>query len=126
MAKSTQERSEKAAKKRAAASEEELRLRVRPGTKQALKELMEWNGITELGEAMTLMIHHLHGLGPKGSAQFLDPPRHTFEPSETLRLKFENESRKCIMNDPGDEIISPKTFPHGEQQCTRAKLSILE
>ncbi len=32
------------------------RLKVRPGTKQALLELMEWAGIEEQGEAMTVMI----------------------------------------------------------------------
>jgi len=43
--------------------EEDLRLKVRPGTKQALLELMEWAGIEEQGEAMTLMIHHVEALG---------------------------------------------------------------
>lgn len=43
--------------------EENMRLRVRPGTKQALLELMEWAGIEEQGEAMTLMIHHIEALG---------------------------------------------------------------
>ncbi|MEW9678753.1 hypothetical protein [Pseudomonas sp. TE50-2] len=43
--------------------EEDLRLKVRPGTKQALLELMEWAGIEEQGEAMTLMIHHIEALG---------------------------------------------------------------
>ena len=43
--------------------EEDLRLKVRPGTKQALTELMEWAGITEQGEALTLMIHHVEALG---------------------------------------------------------------
>ena len=63
MAKTVQERSAKAAQKRIAVQEEELRLRVRPGTRQALADLMNWSGITEQGEAMTLMIHHLHALG---------------------------------------------------------------
>lgn len=43
--------------------EEDLRLKVRPGTKQALAELMEWAEITEQGEALTLMIHHVEALG---------------------------------------------------------------
>lgn len=43
--------------------EEDLRLKVRPGTKQALLELMEWAGIEEQGEALTLMIHHIEALG---------------------------------------------------------------
>lgn len=41
------ERSAKSARKRVALAEEELRLRVRPGTRQALADLMEWAGITE-------------------------------------------------------------------------------
>lgn len=52
MAMSQKDRSAKAAKKRLAVAEEELRLRVRPGTRQALADLMERSGITEQGEAM--------------------------------------------------------------------------
>ncbi len=43
--------------------EEDLRVKVRPGTKRALLELMEWAEIEEQGEAMTLMIHHIEALG---------------------------------------------------------------
>ena len=43
--------------------EEDLRLKVRLGTEQAQLELMEWAGIEEQGEAMTLMIHHVEALG---------------------------------------------------------------
>ena len=89
MAKTVKERSAKAAQKRLSAGEEELRLRVRPGTKQALADLMEWSGITEQGEAMTLMIHHLHGLGPAGSAQFLAPPRHEYVIPENVSAKLQ-------------------------------------
>ncbi|NMY23499.1 hypothetical protein [Pseudomonas sp. WS 5410] len=83
------ERSAKSARKRVALAEEELRLRVRPGTRQALADLMEWAGITEQGEAMTLMIHHLHGLGPAGSAQFLSPPRHEYVIPENVSAKLQ-------------------------------------
>lgn len=41
MAMTQQQRDEKTAAKRAMAGEEELRYRVRPGTKQALAELMQ-------------------------------------------------------------------------------------
>jgi hypothetical protein len=90
MAKTQQERNQKTAAKRAKACEEELRLRVRPGTKQALKELMQWASIEEQGEAMTLMIHHLHGLGPDRALPLLEPPRHeiTISPSVARRLKL--------------------------------------
>ncbi|MGY2320378.1 hypothetical protein [Pseudomonas azotoformans] len=100
-------RSEKTAKKRLANAEEELRLRVRPGTRQALAELMEWSGITEQGEAMTLMIHRLHDLGSKSKA-LLEPPRHEFTISENVARDFRNKSLLAIQKDPGDEIIDPE------------------
>ena len=106
MAKSVQERSAKTARKRVANAEEELRLRVRPGTRQALSDLMEWSGITEQGEAMTLMIHRLHDLGFESKA-LLEPPRHEFEISENVAREFRTKSLLAIQNDPGDEIIEP-------------------
>ncbi|MNM74971.1 hypothetical protein D3C81_867370 [compost metagenome] len=63
MAMSQQARDEKRRAKAERLQEEDLRLKVRPGTKQALLELMEWAGIEEQGEAMTLMIHHIEALG---------------------------------------------------------------
>ncbi len=63
MTMSPKERDEKRRAKAARLQEEDLRLKVRPGTKQALLELMEWAGIEEQGEAMTLMIHHIEALG---------------------------------------------------------------
>lgn len=89
-----QERSAKSAEKRKALNEEELRLRVRPGTKQALIELMEWAELEEQGEAMTLMIHHLHALGKDGAIAFLTPPRHIYQISENVARKLEREGRK--------------------------------
>ena len=89
MAMSPKERDEKRRAKAARLQEEDLRLKVRPGTKQALLELMEWAGIEEQGEAMTLMIHHLHGLGPGGALPLLTPPRHeiTVSPSVVRKLQ---------------------------------------
>lgn len=63
MAMTQQQRDEKRRTKAAEVQEEDLRLKVRPGTKQALLELMAWSGIEEQGEAMTLMIHHIEALG---------------------------------------------------------------
>ena len=92
MAKLVQERSAKTARKRIANAEEELRLRVRPGTRQALADLMEWSGITEQGEAMTLMIHHLHALGSAKCQPLLNPPRHEIEISENVARDFETKA----------------------------------
>ncbi|MCV9917766.1 hypothetical protein OIU19_03090 [Pseudomonas sp. BT-42-2] len=63
MAMTSQERDRRRREKAELLQEEDLRLKVRPGTKQALLELMEWAGIEEQGEAMTLMIHHIEALG---------------------------------------------------------------
>lgn len=72
-----------------------MRLYTLAGTRQALAELMQWNGIEEQGEAMTLMIHHLHALGPAGAARFLSPPRHEIAISENvtrLELAYRREA----------------------------------
>lgn len=99
-------RSAKTARKRAALAEEELRLRVRPGTRQALSDLMEWSGISEQGEAMTLMIHHLHALGPSGALPLLELPRHEITLSEDVAQEFHRQSLRMIQRDPGDEIFT--------------------
>ncbi len=63
MALTQQQRDERRREKADRLQEEDLRLKVRPWTKQALLELMEWAGIEEQGEAMTLMIHYIEALG---------------------------------------------------------------
>jgi hypothetical protein len=90
MAKSNAERSEKAAAKRKSRGEEEIRLHCLPGTRQALAELMAWSGIEEQGEAITLMIHHLHALGPGGALPLLTPPRHEITVSPSVARRLEN------------------------------------
>lgn len=107
MAMTQQQRDEKRRTKAAAVQEEDLRLKVRPGTKQALLELMEWAGIEEQGEALTLMIHHLHGLGPDGALPLLTPPRHKYEVSQSVALEFNRKSVLIIQQDPGDEVVAP-------------------
>ena len=99
-----QERSAKSAEKRKALNEEELRLRVRPGTKQALSELMEWAELEEQGEALTLMIHHLHALGKDGAIAFLTPPRHIYQISENVARKLETEGKKESIKLLGEDL----------------------
>ena len=89
MAAQQKERSAKTAARRKTRGEEEIRLHCMAGTRQALAELMAWSGIEEQGEAMTLMIHHLHALGPAGSAQLLKPPRHKISINESVSRKLE-------------------------------------
>ncbi len=91
-------------------AEDELRLTVRPGIRQALADLMEWSGTTEQGEAMTLMIHHLHSLGPSGSLLYLTPSRHEISVSKIVALEFHRKSLLMIQQDPDDEVQTPPTF----------------
>ena len=102
MAMSPKERDEKRRAKAARLQEEDLRLKVRPGTKQAPLELMEWAGIEEQGEAMTLMIHHLHGLGPGGALPLLTPPRHEITVSPSVVRKLENFRAREALRLPHD------------------------
>jgi len=98
MAKSNADRSAKAAVKRKMRGEEEIRLHCLPGTRQALAELMAWSGIEEQGEAITLMIHHLHGLGPGGALPLLTPPRHEYvipeNVSRKLKIAYDREAAR--------------------------------
>ena len=75
--------------KAARLQEEDLRLKVRPGTKQALTELMQWAGIEEQGEALTLMIHRLHELGPDRALPMLEVPRHEITVSPIVARRLE-------------------------------------
>jgi len=103
MAKSNADRSAKAAAKRKERGEEEIRLHCLPGTRQALAELMAWSGIEEQGEAITLMIHHLHGLGPGGALPLLTPPRHEYvipeNVSRKLKLAYRREELRIRQDD---------------------------
>ena len=89
MAAQQKERSAKAAAKPKARREEELPMHAMAGTRQALAELMAWHGIEEQGEAMTLMIHHLHALGPQKSAPLLAPSRQEYVIPENVSRKLE-------------------------------------
>jgi hypothetical protein len=108
MAMNQQQRDQRRHDKAARLQEEDLRLKVRPGTKQALAELMAWAEIEEQGEALTLMIHHLHGLGPDRALALLEVPRHKYVPTQSVALAFERKSMLMIQQDPGEEVISPR------------------
>ena len=87
-------RSASTAARRKERGEEEIRLHCMAGTRQALAELMQWAGIEEQGEAITLMIHHLHALGPQKSAPLLAPPQHTITISPNVSAKLELAYRR--------------------------------
>ncbi|MNI38138.1 hypothetical protein D3C73_922680 [compost metagenome] len=78
------------------------------GTRQALAELMAWSGIEEQGEAITLMIHHLHALGPQKSAPLLTPPRHEITISENVSRKLELAYNREALRICHDEYPPPQ------------------
>ena len=56
---------------------------------------------------MTLMIHHVHALGPQKCLPILNPPRHVIEVSQNVSLAFHRKSLLVIQQDPGDEVVGP-------------------
>ncbi|MNH02160.1 hypothetical protein D3C76_358190 [compost metagenome] len=110
MALTQQQRDEKRRKKAEAAQEEDLRLKVRPGTRQALAEIKEWAKVAENGEAMTLLIHRIHELGPEAARHFLSAPRHEIVISkyveqslERFRLSRELRAPALMLGDDPDD-----------------------
>ncbi|MGE1612343.1 hypothetical protein [Pseudomonas monteilii] len=89
MAMTPQERDEKRKKKEAKAGVEELRMKTRAGTRQALAEIMQWAEVEENGEAMTLLIHRIHELGPEAARHFLSAPRHEIVISKYVEQSLE-------------------------------------
>lgn len=84
MAKTGKERSAKTAEKRIEFDEKELRHRLRLGTRQKLEEVMAWNGIEEISEAVQNLILNAHALGPTLSYQAIESPRHKIQVSENV------------------------------------------
>ncbi|APC18967.1 hypothetical protein BLL42_25890 [Pseudomonas frederiksbergensis] len=102
-------RSAKAAQKRIEFDEKELRHRCRLGTRQMLDELMAWNDIKEISEAVQNLIRNAHALGPTLSYQAMESPRHKVKISETVARMFRNESLAELRRDPGDQSFFPET-----------------
>ncbi|AGL85601.1 hypothetical protein [Pseudomonas protegens] len=107
MAKTGKERSAKNAAKRIEYDEKELRHRLRLGTRQKLEELMAWNDIEEISEAIQNLILNAHALGPTLSYQAIESPRHKVTVSENVARMFRNKSLAELKRDPGDEVIHP-------------------
>ncbi|MGG4659154.1 hypothetical protein ACLPJF_22040 [Pseudomonas vlassakiae] len=89
MAMTPQQRDEKRKKKETKAGIEELRMKARAGTRQALVEIMQWAEVEENGEAMTLLIHRIHELGPEAARHFLSAPRHEIVISDFVARRLD-------------------------------------
>lgn len=103
-----QERSAKAAEKRIEYDEKELRHRLRLGTRQKLEELMAWNEIEEMSEAVQNLILNAHALGPTLSYQAIQSPRHKVKITENVARMFQKESLAELKRDPGDEPLTER------------------
>lgn len=108
MAKTGQERSAKAAEKRIEYDEEGLRHRLRLGTRQKLDELMAWNVIEEMSEAVQNLILNAHTLGLTLSYQAIQSPRHKLLISENVARMFQKESMAELKRDPGDGPLTER------------------
>lgn len=104
MALTQQQRDEKRRAKAERLQEEDLRLKVRPGTKQALAEIKEWARVEENGEAMTLLIHRIHELGPEAARHFLSAPRHEIKLSNSVVRKLDQFRLSRELRSPGLEL----------------------
>ena len=107
MAMDTKERSEVTANNRAARGEEELRLWCMKGTRDQLKKLMEWTEDSQQASVMTLAIRYIHSLGPEAAQEAL-MPRHDLKIEESWRKRFDSETRRELLREPGDEVLAPQ------------------
>ncbi|POF94389.1 hypothetical protein [Pseudomonas putida] len=89
MALTQQQRDEKRRAKESRAKVEDLRMKAGQGTRQALAEIMEWAEVEENGEAMTLLIHRIHELGPEAALHFLSAPRHEIVVSDFVARRLD-------------------------------------
>lgn len=89
MALTQKQRDEKRRAKATKHGEEDLRMKARAGTRQALAEIMQWAEVEENGEAMTLLIHRIHELGPEAARHFLSAPRHKISISKIVERRLD-------------------------------------
>lgn len=71
-----------------------IRLRARPGTIQALQDLMDWAGIDERGHFVEVMIRRLHQIGKADAIPLLTPPRHEITVTEKVAAKLRKVGRE--------------------------------
>lgn len=110
MAMTQKERDEKRRAKMKAKGEEILRLPVMAGEKAMLRDLMEWTNDGEQASVIAGCLRYVHSLGPEGAYTALRQlcVLHELAIPESWSARFDNESRRELMRDPGDEIIAPQ------------------
>ncbi|WLH49796.1 hypothetical protein [Pseudomonas tolaasii] len=107
MAKSVQERSAKAAQKRLAVAEKELRHKVRPGIEQAMERIRMRGQVPIISELLQIAIMKMDVMADEELLTFLSYPRHEIIISENVARAFHIESLRELRHDPGDEYVYP-------------------
>jgi hypothetical protein len=107
MAKTVQERSAKAAQKRLAVAEKELRHKVRPGIEQAMERIRLRGQVPIISEVLQIAIMKMDLMADDELIDFLRYPRHEIVISENVARQFHNQSLAELRRDTGDEIFKP-------------------
>jgi len=92
MAKSAQERSAKAAQKRLAVAEKELRHKVRPGIEQAMERIRLRGQMPIISEVLQIAIMKMDLMADGDLIELLRYPRHEIVISENVAWEFQNQS----------------------------------
>ena len=103
MAKTVQERSAKAAQKRLAVAEKELRHKVRPGIEQAMERIRLRGKVPIISEVLQIAIMKMDLMGDHELVEFLQYPRHEIVISEKVAREFEKASRRELSRDSSDD-----------------------
>lgn len=107
MAKSVQERSAKAAQKRLAVAEKELRHKVRPGIEQAMERIRLRGQVPIISEVLQIAIMKMDLMADDELIEFLRYPRHEIVISENVAREFHKQSLVKLKRDPGDKFFAP-------------------
>jgi hypothetical protein len=109
MAKTVQERSAKAAQKRLAVAEKELRHKVRPGIEQAMERICARGKTPIISEVLQIAIMKMDLMCDDELIEFLRYPRHEIVIAENVAREFYDQSLRELNKDPGDDFIYPES-----------------
>lgn len=104
MAKTVQERSAKAAQKRLAVAEKELRHKVRPGIEQAMERICARGKTPIISEALQIAIMKMDLMSDDELAAFLSYPHHEIVINENVARAFHAGSMAELKRDAGDDF----------------------
>ena len=103
MALTQQQRNDNTKANRQKTGDEELRHRVRPGTKACLERNKARAGISETSELLQIVLLNMEGLDDQAFAALTTPPRHTFEINENVAQDLYHQgARRAAKLDAAD------------------------